>query len=131
MNKHLATFKEITSKDILSGKKSIEVRFSKSKIAPYGVISAGDLVYIKPTGGEPVGQFIVKKVIFYDGMEEEDIIQIKKEFGIGINETESFWKSKLGSKYGTLIYIGECDPFLTSPIKIKKRDKKAWITLNP
>lgn len=130
VRKHLAIFKGTAAQDILSGKKTVEARFSKSKIAPYGVISAGDLVYIKPTGGEPIGQFKVKKVIFYDGMEESDLGQIKKIFGDEIVQDNVFWQAKKGSKYGTLIFIGECDPFLTSPIRIKKRDQRGWVVLD-
>lgn len=128
--KHLAIFSKTSAQEILSGKKKVEVRFSKSKIAPFGEVSAGDLVYIKPMGGEPIGQFKIEKVIFYDGMNDFDIDQIKNTFGQAVNEKDLFWKSKLGSKYGTLIFIGECIPFLTSPIKIKKKEKKAWVLLN-
>lgn len=129
MRKHLAIFKGSATEDILTGKKTIDSRFSKSKIAPFGVISAGDLVYIKPSGKDIIGQFRVKKVIFYDSIEENDLVQIKKTFGERISQPDSFWESKKGSKYATLIFIGECDPFLTSPIRIKKKDLRGWVVL--
>ncbi len=66
--KHLAIFKGDGGEKILTGEKLIETRFSKSKIPPFGVISTGDLVYIKPSGGDIIGQFRVKKVIFFDGL---------------------------------------------------------------
>lgn len=124
MKRHLAIFKGSTAGDILSGKKTIDSRFSKAKIAPFGQISKGDLVYIKPSGKDIIGQFRVKKVIFYDGLEDLDLEQIKKTYGEGIGQ------SKKGSKYGTLIFIGECDPFLTSPIRIKKKDLRGWVVLD-
>ncbi|KKQ35404.1 MAG: hypothetical protein US51_C0006G0001, partial [Microgenomates group bacterium GW2011_GWA2_37_6] len=53
--KHLAIFKGDGAEKILTGKKTIESRFSKNKIAPYGVVSAGDLVYMKLSGGAIIG----------------------------------------------------------------------------
>ena len=47
MKKHLAIFKGKAGDAILSGKKTIESRFSKVKNPPFGVIGSGDLVYIK------------------------------------------------------------------------------------
>lgn len=127
--KHLAIFKGEGAELILSGKKTIESRFSKRKNPPYGLISAGDLVYIKPSGKDIIGQFRVKKVIFYDGLEEEDILEIKKTYGPAIAQKNEYWEKKLGSKYGSLIFIGEVDPFLTSPIKLSKKDLRGWVVL--
>lgn len=129
MRKHLAIFTNGLAEKILKGEKTIEIRFSTAKIAPFGVISKGDLVYIKPSGKDIVGQFKVKKVIFYDSLDDSDLDQIKKTFGADIAQPETFWLSKKDSKYATLVFIGECDPFLTSPIKIKKKDLRGWVVL--
>lgn len=129
MQKHLAIFKGEGAELILSGKKTIESRFSKKKNPPYGVISAGDLVYIKPSGKDIIGQFRVKKVIFYNGLEEEDILEIKKNYGRAIAQDNGYWDKKLDSKYGSLIFIGEVDPFLTPPIKFNKKDLRGWVVL--
>src|SRR3989344_3661245 len=105
--KHLAIFNNDLAEAILDGKKSIESRFSMSKIAPFGVISAGDIVYIKPAGKDIIGQFRVQKVIFYDGLSSQDILDIKRVYGTQIAADEAFWESKIKSKYGTLIFISE------------------------
>lgn len=128
--KHLAIFSSDLAQKILTGEKSIESRFSKAKIAPFEVISSGDLVYIKPTGKDITGQFRVKKVIFFDGLTKEDFKQIRDLYGKEISADDSFWKEKADCKYGTLIFIGEYDPFLTSPIKIKKSDQRGWVVLD-
>ena len=81
MQKHLAIFKGNGGELILSGKKTVESRFSKRKSPPFNNISSGDLVYIKPTGKEIIGQFRVQKVIFFDGLEKKDIEEIKLKYG--------------------------------------------------
>lgn len=128
--KHLAIFKGSGAEDILSGKKTIESRFSKKKYPPFGVISSGDLVYVKPSGKEIIGQFRVKKVIFYDGLTPADISDIRERFGKGLVTNKSYWTDKSNSTYGTLVFIGQTERFLTSPVKIPKKDLRGWVVLN-
>lgn len=127
--KHLAIFKGDTSNKILQGVKLIESRFSKVKSAPFGAISVGDLVYIKPSGKDIIGQFRVKKVITFEGLNSDDLEEIKNQYGKEIASDEDFWRAHLGAKYGTLIFIGETSPFLTAPIKFAKKDLRGWVVL--
>lgn len=130
MNKHLAIFKGNGGEMILLGKKTIESRFSRRKNPPFGVISSGDLVYIKPSGKDPIGQFRVEKVIFYDGLNEDDIKEIRLKYNGNIVAGGDYWKDKMGSKYGTLIFIGNSSRFITAPIKIPKKDLRGWVVLD-
>lgn len=127
--KHLAIFKGDGAKKILSGKKTIESRFSKRRNPPFGQIATGDLVYIKPSGEDIIGQFRVKKVIFYDGLTEDDLNGIKKTFGYAIAQANDYWQRNKGSRYGTLIFIGDSSRFITSPIKFPKKDLRGWVVL--
>lgn len=129
MKKHLAIMNRVAVEDILNGKKTIETRFSQHKIAPYGVISRGDLVYLKPPGEEVIGQFRVKKVFFFEGFDLNDLSDLRKKFGQQINAEEKYWEDKKDSNFGTLIFIGDCERFITSPIKIKKSDQRGWMVL--
>lgn len=119
--KHLAIFKGQTGELILSGKQTVEIRFSKRKVPPFGQITAGDLVFVKPSGKEVIGQFKVKKVIIYDGLSEDDILEIKKKYGVQVD---------VDAKYATLIFIGNSSRFLTSPVKILKKDSRGWVVLD-
>lgn len=134
MTKHLAVMNRQTIESILTGKKNIETRFSRHKIAPFGVISQGDLVYMKPPGEEIVGQFRVKKVYSFEGLEQKDVEQIFDQFGKKISngdneEYDKYKHSKLDSRYATLIFIKESERFITSPIKFKKSDMRGWVVI--
>lgn len=134
MSKHLAIMNKQTVEAILGGLKTIETRFSKHKIPPFGAVEVGDLVYIKPPGEEIIGQFRVKKVFSFEGLTEEDISKIFAEYGkrISIGEKqmdEKYQKEKSIARFGTLIFIGESERFITSPIKIKKSDMRGWVVL--
>lgn len=130
VRKHLAIFRTGAGEDILDGKKTIETRFSKMKIAPFGQISTGDLVYIKPAGTDIIGQFRVKKVIFYDGLDDGEIGEIKEKYGEKIAADEAYWQRKAKSVYGSLIFIGQVTRFITAPLKITKKDLRGWVVLD-
>ena len=127
--KHLAIFRGFLAEDILAGKKTIESRFSKRHDPPFGVISAGDLVYVKPAGKDIIGQFRVKKVIFFDGLDSADLNQIKERYNDQICADTDYWQSHKEAKYGTLIFIDEYQSFITSPVRISKKDLRGWVVL--
>lgn len=129
MKKHLAIMNKPTIEDILSGRKTIETRFSQHKISPFGEIGVGDLVYIKPPGEEVVGQFRVKKVISYEGLELNDLSYLREKYEKEMVTEGDYWGKKRKAKFGTLIFIGESERFITSPVKIKKSDMRGWMVL--
>lgn len=104
MKRHLAIFKGSSGEEILQGKKGVDIRSSNRKFPPFGTISSGDLVYIKPPGKDIIGQFRVKKVKFFDDPEAK-------------------------SRYTTEISIGESSRYITSPVKISKKDLRGWVVL--
>lgn len=116
-----------TIESILSGVKTIETRFSLHKIVPFGVVGVGDIVYLKPPGEEIVGQFSVKKVIFYEGLTLDDLGYLSHLYQKEIAASEDYWEKKKEAKFGTLIFISESERFITSPVKIKKSDQRGWM----
>ena len=130
MRRHLAIFKGDGGELILTGKKTIESRFSKRKDPPFGLISPGDLVYIKPSGKDIIGQFKVKKVIFYDGLDKNEMEEIEGRYGKGLAVDATYFEKKNNSKFGTLIFISESSRFITSPVKIPKKDLRGWVVLD-
>lgn len=129
MRKHLAIFKGGAGELILSGKKTIESRFASVKNPPFGVIGSGDLVYIKPSGKDIIGQFRVKKVIFFDGLDVNDLNDLRKRYGKELAVGEEYWEKRKNSRFGTLIFIGDSSRFITSPVKIPKKDLRGWVVL--
>lgn len=135
MKRHLAIMDKPTIEAILQGKKTIETRFSKNKIVPFGVVSSGDLVFIKPPGGDVIGQFRVKKVFSFEGLTPEDVEKIFQDYGekisMGDQEVdEKYFKEKKDSLFGTLIFISASERLITSPVTLKKRDMRGWVVLD-
>ena len=134
MRKHLAIFSKEHVEDLFKGKKETELRVSQKKIAPYGVLNVGDLVYIKPSGGDIIGQFTIKKVISFEAPDKKDweiianLSNPTSEVSIASIPPRRWSSSKV--KFVTLIFMDQIEKFITSPIKIKKGDSRAWVVLD-
>lgn len=135
MRKHLAIFSKPAIDQIFSGQKTVETRFSQKKIAPFGQIGIGDIVYIKPPGADILGQFMVKKVVFFEGIGDEEWSLIKTRWGKLLSlgskeEDEKYFKNHSLAKFGSLIFIANVEQFITAPIRYKKKDLRGWVVLN-
>lgn len=133
--RHLAIFSKVGFEEIISGRKTVETRFSKHKISPFGEVSAGDIVYMKVAGGEIAGQFLVKKVLFFEGLDKKDWEFIKSGYGKALSlgseeEDNRFFKQKEDARFGTIIFIDRVEQFITSPIKFTKSDRRAWVVMD-
>ncbi len=135
MKKHLAIFSPQIIEALFAGKKTIDSRLSKNRIAPYLQISAGDIVYVKPPGGDVTGQFIVRKVMFLEGFNKEEFDVLMKEqwekigWGNEKDEKRFLEEKREESRYITLIWIDALERFLTPPVRIRKTDNRAWVVL--
>lgn len=128
MAKHLAIFDIDTTKLIFSGKKKIDGRFSQIKIAPFGKVSAGDLVLMKVSGEDIVGQFTVDRVFYFDHPRREELEYVKKKYGKELRVPESFWLSHEKVNYMTLMFIKSVTKFIIAP-EVPKRDLRPWVVL--
>ncbi len=123
---HLAVMSEPFLGYMLEGKKAIESRFSNHKIAPYGSIKAGDLVFLKQASGPVVAYFQASKVEFVE-LHSAALHRIQQAYGTAICAGETFWRQQEGRRYATLIAIEGLQPL--RPLRIEKRDRRGWVRL--
>lgn len=125
MRKHLTILKQPYLDYILSGKKTIESRFSKVRCAPFGIIKAGDVVLLKESGGRVKGEFEVAKVSFFENISFFDLCQIRKyENEICSYLEEDFWISRSSARYVTLLVRSYPEPYA-----YPKQDRRGWVVL--
>ncbi|MBI2327956.1 hypothetical protein HYU92_06590 [Candidatus Curtissbacteria bacterium] len=128
MARHLAIFDSETAKKIFDGKKKIEGRFSKIKIAPFAKVAAGDVVLIKVSGEKIIGQFTVDRVLSFDHPKSEEVELLKRRYKNGLAMPETFWLDHEKINYLTLMFIGTITKFIIPP-EIKKSDLRPWVVL--
>lgn len=123
---HVAIFSEPFLTLVLSGKKTIESRFSRNRCGPYGEIGDGDVILIKEVAGPICGVALAKRTWCYD-LVAEPIERIKDRFGEGICADEEFWSSKADALYATLIELDATAAI--APVGFDKRDRRGWVSL--
>ena len=102
---HIAILRQPFFNMILSGEKTIESRWSLSRIASFERVKAGDVIWLKETSKDITARAIVKKVKFYN-LTKNKTDEIKKKYGkeIGTDKFED-WERYRNKKYLTLIWL--------------------------
>ncbi len=129
MKTHLAILYKRYLDLILDGKKTIEARFSKVKSPPYGIVSKGDKILLKETGGPIKGEATAKEVKYYTDLTPEKIMKIIEEHKEGLMIKEDFLDTKINSKYLTLIFLSNVKKYIPE-IPFVKKDRRAWVVLS-
>lgn len=124
--RHIAVFIGNAIAKILMGEKTVESRLTFNKIAPYLCVQKNDEIFLKESGGRIIGKVIVDNALFFDKLNGEKIGKIRKEYGKEIGAADDFWKNKSRSRFATIIFLKNPQRFL-SPIKYKKKDRRAWV----
>lgn len=132
MQHRLAIFTQPWLDLILNGKKTIDSRLTKVQCAPYGKISAGDVVYMKESGGLVKGQFIASKVETYVNLTPEILRKINTQYhqeifvDLGLKGLKKKWSN---SKYATLIHVSNVIVY-QKPFPYPRKGRTAWILLD-
>lgn len=117
---------------ILSGEKKIESRWYLSRKPPWNRIKRGDVVYFK-NSGEPVTiKAQVAKVIQFDGLNQQKVRKILKDYGgkggIALNNLSSSFTNFRSKKYCVLVFLK--NPKEVKPFNIDKAGfgiSSAWV----
>ncbi|NUQ67375.1 MAG: hypothetical protein HUU18_03725 [Phycisphaerales bacterium] len=124
---HLAVFVEPFLEYILTGKKTVESRFSTVRFPPYGRVSRGDFVLLKVSGGPVVGIAEVGAAWFYR-LNAESWRSIRQDFAAALcAEDPEFWRSREKAEFATLMYVTRAKRL--QPIQWPKRDRRGWVVV--
>lgn len=123
---HLGVFAEPYLRAIYDGRKTVESRFSKNRIAPYGRIAPGDLVLVKRAAGPVEAVFTVGAVRQYR-LQETPLENLRAAYGAALCADEVFWRRKAESRYAVLLEI--CGLVRFVPFRVEKRGRAAWVML--
>ncbi len=124
---HLAILVNPYLERILSGRKTIESRFSIQRRTPYQQIQQGDVILFKRSGGPILGIGLVDEVKFYQ-LTPAVLAHIQTTYAteLGIDDP-NFWSERARAAYGTLTRVSQVRRL--PPIPFVKHDQRAWIVL--
>lgn len=123
---HLAVLVEPYLGFVLDGSKTIESRFSTHPIAPYGKVSAGDTILLKPPS-EPICGICTVAESWQYRLTENSRSEVRETFGPFLQAQPGFWEARAHARYVTLVAVTDVAP--TAPIPVPKRDRRGWVVL--
>jgi len=123
---HLAILLEPYLRFVLDRTKTVESRFSRNACAPYGRVSAGDVVLLKRSSGPVVGMCTVTAVWDYR-LTPTTWADIKQQFGPAICAQEGFWEERSDAAFATLMTVADAREL--PAIHVPKRDRRGWVVL--
>jgi hypothetical protein len=121
---HVAVMLEPFLGHILAGRKSIESRFSKYKITPYGAVDEGDFVLLK--AGPLRASFRASSVRHIE-LDPGERARLVRDHSRAICADRAFWQARENKSFATL--IGVSDVRRLTPIRISKKDRRGWLVV--
>lgn len=129
MTKHLAIFSGGLATAVLDGQKTVDFRFSKSKIAPYLKLQKGDVVLIKNVSEPVIGQVEVDNVLYFDDLSRVQLQKIKSDYlKESALDQSAFDNFRQGANYLSIIFFKQPRRFIC-PLKIDKKDRHGWMII--
>lgn len=126
-NYHLAIMKKRYLDAILTGQKSVELRLTRGKCAPFGRIAAGDKIFLKQSSGPVCAVASAAGVKEFSDLTAEGIQGLKQQYDGQIGADQEFWESRADCKFAVLVWLKDVSPI--EPVRIDKKDWRAWVVL--
>jgi hypothetical protein len=125
---HLGVFVEPYLSWILEGRKTIESRFTRRRIAPFGVVDGGDWLVLKRSAGPIVAVCRITAATHFE-LRPTTLARIRDRYGAAMcAEDAEFWRSRAEMRYASLLHLGELR--LLEPTKCAKQDRRGWVVLS-
>ena len=116
---------------ILTGEKTIESRWYVSRRAPWGRVSAGDVIWFRDGGAPVTARATVKKVLQLEFSGLDEIEAAVRRYGDDIcllNRVPKTWVRQ--PRYAILMWLEEARP--VKPFNVDKQgygNANAWLTM--
>jgi hypothetical protein len=126
---HLAVMHEPYLSHVLNGRKRIESRFSRHRVAPFDQVGVGDVLLLKAHSGPVTGVARVAHVDSYV-LDPASLTSIRGRFSTALcAEDDGFWAERCEARYATLMLLSNAVPI--EPLSLDKRDRRPWVILVP
>lgn len=127
MNYHLVILKKPYLDLILSGRKTVELRLTRARRPAGGRVSPQDRLFLKASGGPVHATAVVADVKYYENLSPERIADIKRRYNEQIRGSDAVWQSMVDCTSGFLVWLHDIRRI--EPIRIEKKDWRAWVLL--
>ncbi len=114
---------------IISGRKTIESRLTKTNRLPFDSIETGERIYFKQSSGPFRATALVDQVLCLDALTPQRIKRLQQIYNDAICGADDFWEWKHDSNFASLIWLRAVEPISFGP-EINPQRGIAWLGLD-
>jgi hypothetical protein len=104
-DRHLAVLRTPHLNALLDGRKRVESRLSRNRIAPFQRVAVGDVLFLKEVGGRVRAASRVERVRFYEIDGPQGVQELRDRYNHLIQGPPEYWASKRHARYATLLWL--------------------------
>lgn len=127
---HVAVMVEPYLSFVVDGRKHIESRLTKNRIAPFGRAASGDIVFFKRSGGPISAVAFVDRVLNRETRSSDEVVMLASQYADGLSYELGYADSKRDARYATLLWLRDVTK-LEEPLALTKRGRQSWVTVEP
>lgn len=128
--RHVAIVRAPYVDAILAGRKRVEARLSTTRRPPWGVVHAGDALWIREKGGGYRLRCTISRVLHAAIDGPAGVERLRDGFDDLVLGGDAFWAAKHQARYATLIWLDDVEETTRGPRLARARgDRSAWFVL--
>lgn len=112
---------------ILSGEKTIESRWYKSKKSPFDILNKGDIIYFKESSSPVTASAKARDILIYENLSPEKIKDILSQYSAQLGVDMSYYGNIKDKTLCMLIFLSDVKKIPS--FNVKKSYGTAWISI--
>lgn len=125
---HVAILKRPYLELVLSGRKTVESRLTRTAQPPYGCVETGERIFLKASSGRFMATAIAGKIDQYDKLEPYDILRLRVLHDMAVCGDDAYWELKRDSRFAVFVELTDVAPIEVGPVYPKSM--RAWHVLD-
>ncbi|MEM1211679.1 MAG: hypothetical protein AAGI68_05205 [Planctomycetota bacterium] len=113
---------------VLGGQKTVESRLMRQGREPYGVVKAGERVFLKQSGGPFVGMAEVGWVEEHAGLTPRRVAGLRERYEPAVCGDDAYWEGKSASRFAVFMGLERVEPMAVGP-RYAVQAMRAWYAL--
>lgn len=110
---------------ILEGRKTIEMRLTRTSRAPFEAVEVGERLYFKQSGGPFRATAVVDHVLFMGDLKPVDLARLRRDYNEWIGAEPAFWSARRDCRFCTLLWLREVEQVRFGP-RMRPHHGVAW-----
>ncbi len=129
MAAHVAILKTRYIRLILSGRKTVESRLTRTARPPFQAIEPGERIFFKASSGPYMATAVADKIYFQDQLTPAEVDRLKTHFNSCVCGEDEYWQLKRDSRYATFILLRDVQATRVGP-RMEPSRGLAWFVID-